>query len=606
MKMRTQILFAQLPTALIICLITTFFIFITSLIKEKADVILVHNFKSIIAMQKIDKYLEDLNNLYTSHPQVTPELTSKINFLENMIERQLIVQEANFKEMGEKEVTKTLQAQWEEYKNTIHSSSLTSLAQANKLYKEIKTTTDDITGLNQDGLIRTKVNLSTFIANFLFFITFGSIVSLIFGFYMSWFFTGLFLSPLNTMTEIMSQAGREDKTTLLNIKGSEEIEKLANEFNLMTSRLRDYHKDSLKKVIKEYQVLKAALDALPDPILLLDSISNFIYINKAARHLLKISSDSKTTPSLFHAEGIWKEVLLRVSNTVVMKQEPYHPKKDEDTLSLDKEDKKALFLPWGYPIKKDAKTGGNEVEAIVIILQNLMRKPLTTVSNADIYEKLAHEFQSLLTEIHMAIHLCIEEAAGPLTLKQHELLFAARDKCNHLEKLCQALLNLSKTHQKSQPLIEEVDLNTIVQKLIASLQFEAEQKGVFFHFEEPPYLSQIKANPDEIKTIFSNLLHNALHYADAGTIIKISLLEKNKFIEFSVRDKGVIIPSDYRDNIFKKHFKVPGQPEERAGLGLYIAKTITTAMGGKIGYRCSDKIGTTFWVRFPIVPSLTS
>ncbi|MBS0272125.1 MAG: PAS domain-containing protein [Proteobacteria bacterium] len=605
MKMRTQILFAQLPTAIIICLITTFFILITSLIKEKADVILTQNFKSIIAMQKIDRYLEDLNNLYASQAQVTPELASKTNFLENMIERHLVSQEENIKETGEKEETRVLQTQWEEYKKTIHSPL--SPSPSNKLYNEIKATTDTITRLNQDGLIRTKENLSTFISNFLFFITFGSIVSLVFGFSMSWFFTGLFLNPLNAMAEIMSQAGREEKTIFLNIKGSEEIEKLTNEFNLMTSRLQDYHEDSLKKVIKEYQILKAAVDALPEPILLLDSISNFIYINKPARHLLKVSSDLKKMPSLFHVEDTWKEILLRVLNTVMMEKEPYHPTKNEDTLSIDKEGKKTLFLPWGYPIKKDAKNGGNAVEAVAIILQDLMRKPLTTVSNADIYEKLAHEFQSLLIEIHMALHLCIEETVGPLTLKQHELLFAARDKCNHMEKLCQALLSLSKADKKIQPLLEEeVDLNTIVQKQISSLQFEADQKGVFFHFEEPPYLSKIKANPDEIKTVVSNLLHNALHYAHVGTIIKINLTEKNKFIEFSVNNKGPSIPPDYRQNIFKKHFKVPGQPEERAGLGLYIAKKITTAMGGKIGYRCSDKGGTTFWVKFSIAPPLTS
>lgn len=604
MKMRTQILFAQMPTALIICIITFFFIYMVNIIKEKSDIILVDNFKSIVVMQKINKSLEELNELSANRSE-DPQVSSKMAQLETMIERQLIIQEENVKESGEKETTTTLHTQWEEYKKKLHALSSSSPLQLNKLYKEIKATTEDIVGLNQDGLIRTKINLTTFIYNFLLFITFGSILSLVLGFYMSWFFTGLFLSPLSAMIKIMKQAGREDKTTLLNIKGSEEIENLSNEFNLMTHRLRYYHENSLNKPLTEYQTLKDALNILPEPLLFLDALSNFIYVNKAARHLLKLPSDLEKTPSLFHIESTWKEVLLKISKKVITKKEIYHPQKENDTLTLDKEDKKVLFLPWGYPVKQDVPNERNGVKGVVILLQDLMRKPLSNVSRADLYEKLVHEFQSLLTEIHMAIHMCVEEVAGPLTSKQQVLLTAARDRCTHLEKLCQTLLNLSKPSQESQLLLEEgIDLNTIIPKLIASLQFEADQKGILVHFKEPPYLSKIKANPDDIQTVFGNLLRNALHYADSKSIIKIKLFEKNNFIEFSVNNKGVCIPVAYHKNIFKKHFKVPGQSEERAGLGLYIAKKITTALHGKIGYKCSAKQGTTFWLKLPIMPEL--
>jgi len=603
MKMRSQILFAQLPTAIIISLITIFFIAILSSIKEKSEYILVNNFKSILAMQTINKSIEDINDFYRNNPQQVQSPSEKVKLLESTIERQLLAQDKNIKEPGEKELTKTLHEKWNAYKHKIQSSTLNPHQKDGNLYKEIKQLTQDIMGLNQDGLLRTKENLSVFISNYLIFITFGSVLSILFGFSLSWFFTGIFLSPLNKMTEIMSQVGKEDKITFLHIKGSDEIEELSEEFNLMTSRLEEYHQGSLGKIMGDLQGLKAGLDALPDPILLLDHINNFIYINKTARRLLGFLGDIKKTPSLFHMTDPWKDILMRASNKVLLTKLSFVPEKAEDTISLDKENKKTFFLPWAYPIKKGYGYDHQELEGVVIVLQDLMRQPFSEMTKTDVYETVIHEFQSPLTDIHMAIHLCVEEAAGPLNERQKEVLFAARDKCDYLEKLCQDLLNLSQITSKSKILEEEdIDLNEAVLKLITSLQLEASERKIFIHFEEPPYLSKIKANSNQIQTLIGNLLRNAIHYAHQGTIVKIKLHEKKKFITLSINNKGPVIPLVHRKNIFKKHFKVPGQSEERSGLGLYIAKQISQSLGGKIEFESTKKQGTTFWIDLPISP----
>ena len=134
-----------------------------------------------------------------------------------------------------------------------------------------------------------------------------------------------------------------------------------------------------------------------------------------------------------------------------------------------------------------------------------------------------------------------------------------------------------------------------------SLQLEADQKRIFIDVKEAPYLSKIKANENQIKTLIINLLRNAIHYAYPETTVKIKIKENNKFIELSINDQGPVIPLDYRKNIFKKHFKVPGQSEKRAGLGLYMAKQITQLMGGKIGFRSAENQGTTFWFALPVL-----
>ncbi len=601
MKMRSQILLAQLPTAIIIFLITFFFILFLNSIKEKSEDILVGNFKSILTMQNMSKSLEELNELYIHSQSNLSQTLQKRKLLEDMIEQQLLIQDKNIKDSQEKELTRDLHKKWEIYKQKI-SRLGGSLFKGEASYKEIKNLTEEIVSLNHDGLIRTKEDLSQFISSILIFITFGSIISLIFGFYMSWFFTGLFLSPLNQMTEMMRQMGKEDKTTFLHIKGSDEIEELCEEFNLMTGRLEEYHQGSLGKAMKDYQILKESLDAFPNPIFLLDNVANFIYINRKARHLFGFSKDLKKMPSLFHIEEKWREAFIKLSNEVLMTKMPYVPKKAEDAISIDKEKKTRVFLPTVYPIKKDTSDEYQVVEGVVIILQNLVHPHLSEVRKTEAYEALVHEFQSPLTEIHMAIHLCVQEAAGPLTKKQQEILFAAREKCEYLEKLCQDLFEISRVNQQKNTLEQEdIDVEGVVLKLITSFKLEAGQKGIFIHFEAPPYLSKVKANLSQIKTLLGNLLRNALHYAEPGTTIKIKLGEKKNIIEFLINNKGSFIPLEYHKDIFKKHFKVPGQSEERSGLGLYIAKQITQSLGGKVGVKSTEKQGTTFWVHLPIL-----
>ena len=73
----------------------------------------------------------------------------------------------------------------------------------------------------------------------------------------------------------------------------------------------------------------------------------------------------------------------------------------------------------------------------------------------------------------------------------------------------------------------------------------------------------------------------------------------DNFLELKITNQGSVIPLKYHKDIFKKNFKVPGQKDARAGLGLYIAKKIVTSIKGQIGFKSSAKTRTIFWVKFP-------
>ena len=57
---------------------------------------------------------------------------------------------------------------------------------------------------------------------------------------------------------------------------------------------------------------------------------------------------------------------------------------------------------------------------------------------------VADEFRTPLTSLRMAIHLCLEQTAGPLTEKQADLLYAVREECDRLQAMVDELLDLAR------------------------------------------------------------------------------------------------------------------------------------------------------------------
>lgn len=444
MKIRSQIILAQVPTAIIIFLITLFFIFALTTIEYKSKYILVDNLKNILSMQRLNESLEELNTYIIHHPKIFDDQIKKDKV---KIEQELFFQEKLTIETNEEEaLIQSLRKKWEAYKNNIMIQSPDNKAEES--YKELKQTIGSIINLNQDALIRKKNDLSNFIIDYRLFISTFSLISLIFGFFMSWIFTGLFLTPLNKMIEIVSQFGKTDETILLHIKGSEEIEKLSEEFNLMTNRLEAYHQSTFGHIIENYEILKGALDTLPDPLLLFNHNNDIIFMNHTASHLFSISGTIKEKNPLLYLENNLKESLLKIVKKEIVTKRSSKRKPKEETISILNKNKKISFFPLVYTVKNVNNINNSHSAAVLIILQDRTRQTLLEKDNEEIYRTFIHDFQAPLTEIQIALFASLQETIGPLTEKQKEILYAAQEKCEELENLYQDFRKISEIDKK--------------------------------------------------------------------------------------------------------------------------------------------------------------
>ena len=148
-------------------------------------------------------------------------------------------------------------------------------------------------------------------------------------------------------------------------------------------------------------------------------------------------------------------------------------------------------------------------------------------------------------------------------------------------------------------LLEEIDLMLRPQSRAKQLDHE-----VVLAADVP---TRLLGDPKHLQQVLLNLLSNAIKFTPSGKVrLEVALAGRSAAgaprLRFTVTDTGIGIPAGARAKLFEA-FEQADNSISRAhggtGLGTTIAKGLTEAMGGSIGFESSENIGTRFWVELP-------
>ena len=208
----------------------------------------------------------------------------------------------------------------------------------------------------------------------------------------------------------------------------------------MAERLAEYRSSSLGELLQAQQASQAAIDSLPDPVLVLDATARCSTSTAAGsrpRH-----RDEAAAMPFARATRRCATIVARMREHVLGGRGAYVPKGLEEAIAGRRRARGTrYFLPRATPVLDE---DGAVVGADHRCLQDVTRLRRFDELKNDLVATVAHEFRTPLTSLRMAIHLCAEGAVGPLTTKQADLLFAARDDCERLQGIVDDLLDLSR------------------------------------------------------------------------------------------------------------------------------------------------------------------
>jgi len=436
------------------------------------------------------------------------------------------------------------------------------------------------------------------------------IAALVVGLLASIGLTTRLLRPLGVVSAAVRRFGDGDLKARAAVGVPDEIGTVAAEFNRMAERLEQYRESSLGELLQAQQAAQAAIDGLPDPVLLLDAEGDLRGANTAATRLLGIEPDRAGAEAFGAVDPAVRAAVDRLRAHVQAGKGAYAPRGFEDALRVPSAEGEKVFLPRATPLY--AESGA--VNGAALALQDATRLFRFDQLKSDLVATVAHEFRTPLTSIQMALHLCTEQVVGPLTPKQADLLFAAREDCERLRLIVDDLLNLSRIESGHIELHRRLcGPGPLVAQAVDVHRAAAAQAQVTLKTEIPPGLPEVFVDPDRIQLVFSNLLGNAIRYSPPdGTIVLRARLEatpreagshralRAERLVFEVTDAGPGIPAAHQAALFEKFFRVPGSQGGGSGLGLFITKGLVNAHGGQVGVVSEAGHGATFWFTIPV------
>ena len=239
----------------------------------------------------------------------------------------------------------------------------------------------------------------------------------------------------------------------------------------------------------------------------------------------------------------------------------------------------------------------------LVILRDVTREKTIERLKTEFVSISAHQLRTPLSAIKWTLRMILDGDLGKISREQREFLKKTYLSNERMIHLINDLLNITRIEEgRFLYNVKKQDIIEIAEEVINSAKERAQRKKLRFEFQKPrERIPKLELDSEKISLVFQNLIDNAINYTNPGGFVKVSVkyLKNKKEVLISVKDSGIGIPKDQQKRIFSRFFRGVNAIKtetEGTGLGLFIAKNIVEAHGGKIWFESEENKGTTFYL----------
>jgi NtrC-family two-component system sensor histidine kinase KinB len=525
--------------------------------------------------------------------QPSPELTIDAQVQENQFDDNLALQLGNCTLPGETQHTQELAQDWQQYKTYRLQFDKESTNDREKLYRvsllplyqEMKQTATWISSANMANMISVDGQVKRALLEvrnaLLVLVTSGTLVAGA----VVWAVAAAILRQLKALTNSARQVEAGNLELNVPVRSGDEIGQLAEAFNSMSMRLREFRKLDHQRLVRTQQTTQLAIDSLPDSVFVIGPQGKVEISNRSAEGHFGVRPGLTVAElSLKWLTPLYEEV-CRTGNAT-------EPQGYKTAIQLFDGSEERFLLPRALPMVVE----GNVVIGVTVILVDVTRLHSADEAKSSLVSTVSHELRTPLTSIRMALGLLTGGRFAALEPKQASLLKAAKEDSERLNRIVENLLNLSRMESgTAQFQLRPMSPAEIISQAVDPLRSAFAEKAIALTIDLPQTLPQVWAEPAAIGSALTNLLSNALKFTPTGGRVCVAAMTTGDFVAVEVSDTGPGVPEQFAGRIFDRFFRVPrNEGPSGAGLGLAIAKEVVIAHGGTIELCHGNGPGSTF------------
>jgi two-component system phosphate regulon sensor histidine kinase PhoR len=356
------------------------------------------------------------------------------------------------------------------------------------------------------------------------------------------------------------------------------------------------------RMAAQQRLLGSVIEALPDPIMVVDREMQVVQANTAARRGFAAPEPPVPLARVVRDPGLLAAVSAALAGTSAssVSFSPSH-------------DRAKLFSSRIEPV--DLGDGGG---GALIALREQTEQVMIERMRSDFVANASHEIRTPLASIQGFI----ETLRGPArhdAQARDSFLEIMAEEAGRMARLVDDLLSLSRIELAAhQPPRELCDPTEVVSYALDRMRPTAAQSGVTLLAELPEQLPPVVGDPDQLHQLFVNLIDNAIKYGGEGSKVRVTAdaigaapadsgaAAGRPCVRIAVVDQGPGIAAEHLPRLTERFYRVEGGRNRRqrgTGLGLAIVKHILRRHQGHLAIESTPGTGSTFAVLLPAAPA---
>lgn len=345
---------------------------------------------------------------------------------------------------------------------------------------------------------------------------------------------------------------------------------------------RERHDEALHA---ETARLEAMLDGMIEGLLLLDAEGRITRVNQAAEAIFGFSR--------MMAGGTLLEAIRHHEVAAIAARAAQETTAVEHEIQLERPIARVLQIS-----AVALRNGAGALRGTVLVVHDVTRLRQLEAMRQEFVANVSHELRTPLSLIKSAAETLLDGGKGDPAITTRFLEIIDKH-ANRLTLLIDDLLLLSRFDSERVELrFQGVPLRAAAQEALDEAALAAAGRSVRLENEVPHGLVA-RADPEQLRHVFGNLIGNAIKYGRPNGRVTVSgQVRDEATVELCVRDDGPGIPAEARARVFERFYRVDkarSRDQGGTGLGLSIVKHVVQAHGGEVRVESEEGQGAAFY-----------